>query len=318
MEVNKQKTTQKGWFRNTILIAIPTVISAVGVVISLVTIPDSIKYALIFFIVLLTLVLVGFVLFFSNQDDRFYDEYGKLSEEKKSLTTILAHMENLLKTNKFTITTLSEMSEKWAKNINAFSNNVLVNNKVSNKSWDKIKYFDAICLQCKNMIMQYCNNADSTKVSVGFVACREDTNGEKYVHMISHSSPEATRPNACKHEEKLLESAYHYAELIKDECSDIEVATNNEEVRRVFRNISKNTELSKYTQYIAIPVYCTSNKLLGIFQVVTKYDYVIESDRVELLKFAEESIVPYSNLIVLVDKINKGLYINPGEIEMEE
>lgn len=318
MDNYKQKITQKGWFRNIILIAIPTVISAMGVVISLFVVPDSIKNVLVLLIVILTLVLIGFVLFFSKQDDNFYEEYEKLSEENKSLTTILAHMENLVKTNKFTITTFSEMSEKWSKNINAFSNNILVNNRVSNKSWDKVKYYDMVCLQCKKMIMQYCNNVDATKVSVGFVSYREDANGEKYIHMISHSSPEATRPNACKKEEKLMESQYYYADLIKDEYSDVDVATNNEEIRRRFRKISKNTILSKYTQYIAIPVYCTSDKLLGIFQVVTKYDYIIESDKVELLKFAEESVVPYSNLIVLIDKINKGLYINPGKIDVEE
>ena len=316
---DKRKITEKSNFRNTILISIPTAISAIGVIISLIpTLSNPIKYFLLFLTIIGLLVLIGFVLFFSKQDDKLFSEYEKQKEEIESLMVILAHLENNLKTSKFTINSFSEMSEAWAKNINAFSNTVLMTKKVSNKSWDKIKYFDLICSNCKNMIEKYCDDNDDSKISVGFVMCEENNNGDKMIHMISHSNPESTRPNACKYPEKLSESIYHHADLIKENCSDIEVAVNNEEILRIFKKISKNTDLSKYTQYIAIPVYCTSNKLLGIFQVVTKYNYVIEENRVELLTFAQQNILPYSNLIVLVDKINKGLYINPCEIIKEQ
>lgn len=300
------------------LIGIPTVISTIGCIISLLpSVSSEVKNTLIIIIIFSMLVHIIFVLLFSTQDSKIYEEFDNLENENKKLTTILAHIENNLITSKFTITTISEMSEQWAKNINSFSNTVTFNQKISDKSWDKIKYFDSICLQCKNMIKQYCSNNDGSKVSVGFVICKENENGEKYVHMISHSNPESTRPKACKGEEKLSECIYHYAELIRDDYTDIEVAVNNEEVRRIFKNTSRNTDLSKYTQYIAIPVYCTSNKLLGIFQIVTKYDYIIEQSKIELLKFAEENIIPFSNLIVLVDKISKSLYMNPAVIERE-
>ena len=318
MNRKKRKVYQQSWFRNLILIGFPTIISTIGVIISLIpSLSATFRNTLIVVIIFSMIVHICFVLFFASQEDRIYHEVENLEAENKKLATILAHIENSLITSRFTITTISELTEKWAKNINSFSNTVLTKQKVSDKSWDKIKYFDSICLQCKNMIKKYCNNEDSTKISVGFISCKEKETGEKYVHMISHSNPESTRPKACKNEEKLSESLYHYAELIKEEHTDIEVAINNEEVRRIFKNTSRTTDLSKYTQYIAIPVYCTSNKLLGIFQIVTKYDYVIEKEKVELLKFAEEYIIPYSNLIVLTDKINKGLYINPGEIERE-
>lgn len=318
MENEKRKLTQKGWFRNTILIAIPAIISLVGIVISLVTPSDTIKYILIAIMALLTAIVIIFATIFSKQDEKLFKELERVKGENDSLTAILANMENHIKTQKFTITTFTELLEKWAKNINSFSNTVSAKKQVSNKNWDKIKYFDAICVQCRNMLEQHCNNYDNSKISVGFVSYKEDADGGKYVHMVAHSNPESTRPNACKKEEKLSDCTYHYATLIKDQYSGIEVAVNNEEILRIFNNISKNTDLTRYSQYIAIPVYCTSNKLLGIFQVVTKYDYIIESDRVALLKFAEEYIIPYSNLIVLADKINKGLYINPGVILEEE
>ena len=161
------------------------------------------------------------------------------------------------------------------------------------------------------MLKIYCNNNDISKISVGFISYWEDSNKEKWIHMVAHSNPNSTKPRACKEKEKLSDSIYHYADLIKDNNSDIEIAINNEEVLRIFKKVSKNTDLSKYSQYIAIPVYGTSKQLLGIFQIVTKYDYIINKNSVALREFAEEFIVPYSNLIVLIDKINSGLYVKP-------
>lgn len=312
MEVEKQKIIQKGWFKNLILIGFPATISAIGVIITLVpTLPETIKNTLIILIIFSIFIHIWFVMFFSKQEEKIFGE-------NKKLTTILAHLENKLITSRFTITIISEFTENWAKNINSFSHKISANQKISDTYWDKIKYFDSICVQCKNMIKKYCNDEDNSKISVGFVIYKEDEHGEKYIHMVAHSNPESTRPRACKQkEEKLSESIYHYADLIKEEHAGIEVAVNNEEILRIFRNTSRTTDLSKYTQYIAIPVYCSSNKLLGIFQIVTKYNYTIEKNKIELIKFAEENIIPFSNLIVLVDKIGKGLYTNPGEVERE-
>lgn len=313
--MEKRKILNSGWFKNSMLIAIPTIVSTIGGIVSLIpSMTQTFKNTLIIFMFFLIITHIIFVLVFSSQDNKLYEKIEYLETENKKMATILAHIENNLVTSKHTITSISEMSEQWAKNINSFSRSVSLKQSISDMSWNKVRYFDSICLQCKNMIKQYCSNNDGTKISVGFVICNEKENGEKFIHMISHSNPESTRPKACKNEEKLSECIYHYADLIKDDFTDIEVAINNEEILRIFKKTSKNTDLSKYTQYIAIPVYCTSNKLLGIFQVVTKYNYIIEPEKVELLKFAEENIIPFSNLILLVDRISNGLYINPNMV----
>lgn len=315
----KEHFYQKTWFKNTILITLPSLISTIGVIISLVnTLSDTIKNTLIIVIIALMIILIIAVILFSAQDDKIYNDYQISLNDNQKLLAVVARLNNDLKTNNHIITAFSEISEKWSKNINSFANNVIQRKIISDKAWDKIKYFDTICLQCKNMIIQHCNNPDTSKISVSFVSYRENENGDKFIHMIAHSNPESTRPNACKKEEKLSDSNYYYANLIKEKYSDIDVAVNNGEILTKFNKITKNTDLSKYTQYIAIPVYCTSNKLLGIFQVVTKYDYIIEQDEISLRKFAEEKIIPFSNLIVLIEKINKGLYVTPENVQTEE
>lgn len=319
MKINKQKLYERTWFKNTILITIPTIISVLGIFVSL--FPEAskqIKDTLVAIIILLIGVLIVFVLFFSNNEDKMYNDYIKVSEDNAKLVGIIGILENQLKTSVYTITTFSQIFEKWSQNINIFADNIEKKNKVSNRAWNREKYFDNICLQCKNMIKQYCDNQDDSKVLVGFVICRENERGEKTVHMIAHSDPVSTRPSACKMEQTLSECSYHYGELVRDEYEDIEVAVTNEEVQRLFHRVSKHTELSKYSQYIAIPVYSTKSKMLGVFQIVTKYNYIIERDAIKLREFAMERIIPYANMVVLVEMISKGLYTNSGVLRLEE
>lgn len=309
--MTKDKFYQRLWFKNTVLISIPSIISLIGVIISFV--PSYIKIILGCFCIFFMLCLIVAVIFFANQDDKIYKELDDLKNENNNLKVISYHLNTIVKTNTYAINSFSELTETWAKNINYFANEVYNKGIVQEKCWDKIKLTDEVCIQCRNMIKLYCNNDDNTKISVGFISYRKDENNNEWVNMIAHSDPVSTRPHSYGEEELLSDCIYHYADLVKEKYSDIEIAVNNEEVLRIFKKVSKNTDLTKYTQYIAVPIYCSSKKLLGIFQIVTKYNYVIEEYPIALRKFAQENIIPFSNMILLIDKINKGLYAKPQE-----
>lgn len=314
----KEHFYQKTWFKNVILILIPSVISIIGIIISIVTSLIA-KTIFISIAIILMVILIAFVIYFSNLEDKIFKELQEEKDKNFSLTNILAHMENNYKTVTSEVAAFSDMVEKWSGMINSFANNIKENGSVSDKAWNKVKITDAICISTKNVIQQYCNNFDNSKISVGYISYNRDINGEEWIHMISHSNPISIRSSACKSEVKLSECKYHFADLIRERLSDIEIAMNNEEILRIFNKVSVSSDLQKYTQYIAIPLYCKSGKLLGIFQVVTKYGYIIESNRDKMRQFAMDILIPFSNLIVLTDKIYKGLYIdiNPDKIKKE-
>lgn len=313
----RERFYQKTWFKNTILILIPTAVSVIGVFTSLLS-GKIIKIILICATIILMIILVAFVLYYGNQEDKVYNELKEKDAKIINLTNILAHMENNYKTAIYEISSLSELTEKWAAVINSFANNVKNNGCISDKAWDKVKHIDAICLYCRDLIEQYCNLIDNSRVSACFVEYYVDEENEKWVHMISHSNPVSLRPSAYSNGKmKLSDCHYHYADLIRENLTDIEIAIDNAEILRIFKKVSINTDLTKYSQYIAIPVHCKSGKLLGIFQIITKNDYIIEKDKIKLEKFVTESIIPFCNLIVLTDKINKGLYITPSKINKE-
>lgn len=306
---------QKTWFKNTLFISISTTISVIGILISLTD--NVIRNVLICVSIVLLFIQIYAIIRYGNEEDKIYKQLQELESKNKDLTVILAHMENDYKTVTSEVSAFSEMAEKWAGMINSFANNIKTNGYVSDKAWNKVRITDAICLYTRSIIQQYCNNFDNSKISVGYISYNRDINGEEWIHMISHSNPISIRPNACKSEVKLSDCKYHYADLIREKLSDIEIAMNNEEILRIFNKVSISSDLDKYTQYIAIPLYCKSGNLLGIFQIVTKNGYIIENEKSKMQQFITNAIIPFSNLIVLTDKIYKGLYINPTKINKE-
>lgn len=307
---------QKTWFKNTLFISISTLISVIGIVISLVD-SSTIRGSLICISIVLLLVQIYSIMRYGNEEDMIYKQSEEYKSKNDELTAILAHMENDYKTVTSEVAAFSEIAEKWAGLINSFANNIKQHGYVSDKAWDKVKLIDGVCLYTRNVIQQYCNDFDNSKISVGYISYDKDINGDEWAYMVSHSNPVSIRPNACKNKVKLSDCKYHYADLMREKLSDIEIAMNTEEVLRIFKKVSLSSDLTKYTQYVAIPLYCKSGNLLGILQIVTKNGYIIEEDKLKFQQFVTDTIIPFSNLIVLIDKIHKGLYLNPIKINKE-
>jgi hypothetical protein len=294
-----------------ILIGIPTVISVVGIIISVV--PNNLaRNSLIIFSFFALVALIIFITYYSRIEDDKELEIERIKKENQELKAVNEHLKLQNKSHMLMINTVSCFTEIWSKNINSFANDVKRKGTALEKYWDKRTLYDSICEKCRDTIEAYVGNDDSTRISVGFIEYTMDGK-EEWISFIAHSNPESTKPSAYGKKEKLSECNYHYAQLIKDRYSDVEVACNNEEVLRIFNSINGNSDLSKYTQYIAIPVFCSQKKMLGILQIVTRKGYVIIENKDLLKTYAESNLMIYANLIVLIDKIGKGLYAKPME-----
>lgn len=313
---NQTPKSKSAKLKNLFLMGSPVLISSIGIFISL-TPYATIRTGGIITVIILTIVAIAAIIYYNNEDNKTEVHYKKLECDYQSLIEIMAHMDNQTKTSAFTVAAFSKLSEDWASTINSFAYNVQNNGCVSNKAWNKDKIIDSICVHCRDMIQQYCGKKDNSKISVNVVTLTTDEKGEQYVQMTSHSSPMSMRPRACKKKERLKDSLYYYAKLIRYQFSDLDIAINNEEILQRFEKVSRTTDLSKYTQYIAVPLYCKGEHMLGVLQIVTKHDYIIENNKITLEKFVNENVIPYSNLVILVEKIYNGLYATPTTINKE-
>ncbi len=296
--------------KNMILIGIPTIISALGIIMTL-DILCNLKNIIIFFTIILLIIFICFVIYYSKLEKNEKDKINELCNENEELKTTITSIRNLLNTNNSIVTSFVSIIEPWTASINKIANDIKNRGKANEKDWDYEKICTDICVGCKDTIKQFIPNSNDTDLSVGFIKYLSEANKE-YVKMIAHSSPPTAKPDIFDVQELLTECKYQYAKLIRDKTRSILALEDNDKIRQYFYKKHDTTDLSKYTQYIAIPILCSKNKVLGVLQITTKYGCKIMESDIDLIKFAETYVTPFVELLILVEKIQKGIFIKPN------
>lgn len=302
--------------KNIILIGIPTIISALGIIITYDSV-EKFKNLFIYITLILLIFFIICVVYYGKLERKEQTECDNLKSKNKELQnkieelmTTITSIKNLLNTNNRIVTSFVSIIEPWTNSINKIANDIKNRGKANEKDWDYEKICSDICVGCKDTIKQFIQNSNDTDISVGFIRylTLED---KEYVKMIAHSSPPTAKPDIFDVQELLSDCNYQYAKLIKNKTRDIFVLENNEKIMQTFHRKHPDTDLSKYTQYIAVPILCSKNKSLGVLQITTKYGCEIMETSVDLKKFGETYITPFVELLVLVEKIQKGIFIKP-------
>lgn len=286
--------------KNSILIGIPTIISALGIIMGL-NILSSFKNLIIFGTIILLIIFILFLLYYSKQESETMDEITKLKNAIASTSKVLG-------INSKIVVSISDLLENWNRNINKIAYDIAKNGCANEKDWDYEKMCNDICVCCKDAISEFTKKDEKTDISVSLIKYYSDSENIK---MIAHSSPQTAKPDVYDIEESLEECKYQYARMIRDRNRDILVLEDTKKIQQNFYKKKPETDLTKYSQYIAIPVICSKNKYLGILQVTTKYDYKIMETDVELKKFGEIYLTPFVELFILIEKIEKGIFAKP-------
>lgn len=292
----------KPFIKDLILLGIPTLISVLGALTGIKYFSDY-QIIIIISIILLLIAFIASVRYYSKQEN-------KLKSENEELKTTISSMNKILGINSKTVVSTVNLLENWNNNINKIANDILKNGYANEKDWDYEKIYTDICISCKNSITSFTGINEETDLSVSFIKYYNSNNND-CVKMIAHSSPQTARPDVFDKEEPIKECNYQYARMIRNGKRDIFVLENNQRIQQVFYKKTSETNLSKYSQYIAIPVICSRNKYLGVLQITTKHDYKIMDTEIELQKFSETYITPFAELLVLVEKIGKGIFVKP-------
>ena len=223
----------------------------------------------------------------------------------------ITHINKVLGINSNIVVSIVSLLETWNRDINKIANDIKKNGTANEKDWDYERICTDICVSCKNSILKFTAMENDMDLSVSLVKYYNvDTN--EYVKMIAHSSPQTAKPDVFDKEELLNDCKYQYVRLIRDKNRGIFVLENTEKIKQYFYKKKPETDLSKYSQYIAIPILCSKNKYLGILQVTTKYNYIIMDTEIQLKRFSETYITPFVELLILVEKIEKGLFVKPN------
>lgn len=294
----------KPLIKNAILYGIPTIISAIGIIMAL----DKLKkynYLFIFLTLLLLSIFFLSLLYYSKQEKSIQEEIDELK------TTILT-IRKVLGINSKTMGSIVKLLDSWNGDINKIANDILTKGFANEKDWNHDKIYNDICVCCKDSISEFTKLDDNTDISVSLIKCYYQNESE-FVRMVAHSSPQTARPDIFDKEILLSDCNYYFGKLIKENNRDIKVLENNNKIQQYFYKPKPETDLSKYRQYIAMPIICSKNKILGILQVTTKYDYEIIPSKVDLMKFGENYLTPFVELLILTEKIEKGIFAKPNK-----
>ena len=112
-------------------------------------------------------------------------------------------------------------------------------------------------------------------------------------------------------------NSYHDADLFKKSKADIEVLKNKDEIGNAFL-FGKSANRDKYSQYIAIPIFCADRKMIGLLEITCLNEtYLAVSER-ELKEIASKYFGPYTFLILLLHKLEKALLAMPQTTDADE
>lgn len=301
---------KKPIIKNSILIGIPTIISCLGIL----SATDELKaynklLALITF--LLLIVFIGFLIYYSKNEENTNKALDNISKELEKAKSKFYSVKTLLNTNVKIIVSIISLTANWTRNINKLAQEINSKGIADEKYWDYEKICNDICICCNDSIKEF-TGIKGDNVSVSLIRYYTRKNIE-YVKMIANSSTETAKSDVFDKEELLETCQYQYAKVIKDHTRDAFILENKDKINKYFHKKSPETNLDKYNQYIAIPIICSENKTLGVLQIITRYDNTIMNSESELKDFIESYVTPYINLLILSDKIKKGLFSKPNK-----
>ncbi len=317
----KRKSSKMIW-KNIIILGVPVIIAVLSVFCSLLYGNAKELFGIcVTGIVVFGIVYIAAVVYYAN-DEKGKDckilELEKELEEKKS--EYIAEKKGYedkyqnaqLKNDilGYIVATYKETLRGYSVNINDIANDIIERGVAERKDWNIAQLCDTICKSCCELVKKIAKAGDS--ISVGYISTYIRS-GERYVNMIAHS--DTIKPNVYKTEELLKDCSYYYASIIKLNNPQIRAFATKDEILRHFRAKHDDTDLSKYSQYIALPVMCDANKMIGVLQIVVKNDLIVCATEKELIDLAEVYVTPYISLLVLINKLEKGLFAIPSRKE---
>ena len=137
----------KPTIKNLILIGIPTIISALGIIMTSNNLNDF-KNIFIFITICLLIVFICFIIYYSREERKENNKYNELQNENEelqvkieNLVSTITSIKNLLNTNSSIVTSFVSIVEPWTTNINKIANDIRRKGRANAKNLHRYMYW---------------------------------------------------------------------------------------------------------------------------------------------------------------------------------
>lgn len=188
----------------------------------------------------------------------------------------------------------------------------IVNDKRANlELWS----FDEACFWvCKNVYDLLCKLGTGKDFEVIYDRLDESVKPEKEIYANAYANKDTKKPSLYGKKRNIQDDSYHDAELFKLNQADTEVIIGSEEIDKVFGHKTKdkrNRNKKKYNQYIAIPIFCNDEKMIGLFEIVCLNKTCLGETEEEVREVVSKYFVTYTFFMLFLHKLEKALIAKP-------
>ncbi len=219
---------------------------------------------------------------------------------------------------------LSALCKISADRTNMQIHEIIDNARIDCSTWNFDLASSLICKEIYTCILkELCVKTTSAGIIDIEVCCvkitERGTRGKvhRYVNLCAYYNPSERPPKILK-KNRDLESKEQYfdAKLFINNSSDVIILMNSKEIKEHF--LMRSDKEYDYEQYIGIPIVCESKqatKMVGLLEIVCKNGCSISDDRKTIRNYVDRFFAPYTQLALLLFKMEKALKAMPASKE---
>jgi len=175
--------------------------------------------------------------------------------------------------------------------------------------------FDEACFWlCKNIYDTLCKVGYGKEFEVIFDRLDESEKPEKNIYTNAYANKEMKRPSVYNVHRNITEHKYHDVDLFRKNSSETEVVIGSEAIDKLFHHEDpqkRSENKDKYNQYIAIPVFCNDDKMVGLFEIVCLNKTYLANNEEDIREIVSRYFSSYTYFVLLLNKLEKALIAQP-------
>lgn len=189
--------------------------------------------------------------------------------------------------------------------INIISHNIAKKGTIDLNIWSFDKASMWICSAVHQTISKIAIQGDGFGVT--YVKLKENDNNK--IKTVGFHNNTLTAPRVFD-KERLIDDEHGYfdTKLFKKADSAICTIDNSQKIFELFEYENREDKNGKYSQYVALPVFCNDKKMIGLLQVVSYRNSMIADDSEKLERIAKRYLVTYANFFAFYQKWKKDFY----------
>lgn len=258
------------------------------------------------FVIILTVIYIIYVIYIAYIDRKQNKDSIGIEELEKKIDTYKLYLE-IYKTVFDSVNNILNVSQK---EINNLSKEIISTNNLDLLNWNFQSISNYICTDIANVLNKI--SKSGTDISVNIYIRNKKKSGKRtqdYIKMIAHAGGKNSIPSIL-YKDILLKKKkdWQYSKLFLNNNPKIIVYTTEEEIKRNFGfNGNPSKYDGEYTQYIGIPISCSSGDILSSLEIISHHGTIIADTKDEMLDIINKYIIIYRNYALLTHKIEKGL-----------